>query len=264
MWLALGTRGAIACGVLLGMSARCVNAADDAGAAADADRKRQTYETWAGADVMSTGWSVHGGLTAALFGDVRDNGWRLRGSLSYGEYRYSRGYWDSEAKKVLRLDFVSRTRTSDAMLGYQQSWGPITIKAFAGITEESKLDAARGTSPIALDDENGLQGSRLGLKLALETWTRFGDWGYLQADSSWAEPSNTLSARARIGYRLGPHWSTGLEAATFGNLIPDQGRVGPFLRFEWSAGEASLSAGAAGSDLHAEDVYGTINILMRF
>ena len=252
------------CGALLGVWASNASAGDDEAAAALDVRKRQTYETWAGAEVTSAGWSVHGGLTAALFGDVRDSGWRLRGALSYGQYRYSRGYWNAETKQNLHIDFVSHVRTSDVSVGYQHAVGPVTIKAFAGLTEASKLDAARGTSPIALDDENGLEGSRLGVKLALETWTRLGDWGFLQADMSWSEPRNSTSGRARIGYRLGPSWSAGLEVAMFGNLIPDQGRVGSFVRFEWQAGEISLSAGGAGDDLRPDGGYATLNALLKF
>jgi hypothetical protein len=68
----------------------------------------------------------------------------------------------------------------------------------------------------------------------------------------------------RLGYRIGPSWSTGLELSAFGNLIPDQGRAGAFVRFEWTAGEISLSTGAAGDQLRANEAYGTINAMVRF
>lgn len=227
-------------------------------------RPIQTYEAWAGADVSTPGWSVYGGMTAALFGDVRDSGWRLRGAASYGEYRYSRSYWDATAQQDVQLQFIGHRRTLDTLLGYQFAWGPATVKAFAGLTQEQKLDTARQGSPIALDDENGFQGDRSGVKLALETWTRLADWGFLQADASWSEPSESSAARVRLGYRIGPSWATGLELAAYGNLIPDQGRAGAFVRFEWSRGEISLSAGTAGDRLRTGESYGTINAMLRF
>ena len=227
-------------------------------------RSRQTYEAWAGADASAPGWSIYGGLTAALFGDLRDNGWRLRASGSYGEYRYSRSYWDSVAKEEVHLRFVGHHRAIDTLLGYQLSSGPVTVKGFAGLTQVHKLDAAQPGSPIALDDENGFQGDRLGLKLALETWTRLSDWGFLQVDASWSQPTDSYAARLRLGYRLWSGWSLGPELSAFGNLMPDQGRAGAFIRFEWDRGEVSLSAGALGDQRGAEEAYGTINALFRF
>lgn len=224
-----------------------------------------TYEAWTGTDVTAPGWSVHGGLTAALFGDVRDNGWRIRSTASYGEYRYRRSYWDSEAQKEHeRVEFKSQRYTIDALLGYQQTLGPTTVKAFAGLVEEHKLDVARGGSPILLDDENGLEGSRRGLKLAIETWTRLGDWGFAQADMSWSAPLDSYAGRVRLGYRLDANWSAGVEASAYGNGVPDQGRAGGFVRLEWATGEVSLSSGLAGDERKADEIYGTLSALLRF
>jgi len=224
----------------------------------------RTYESWTGADAFASGWSVYGGLTAALFGDVRDSGWRLRSSLSLSSYRYTRSYWDSARQVEVGLRFDGRVREGDIMLGYQQQWGPLTLKLFAGIVDIDKVDRAEAGAPLLVDDENGLQGTSRGARLALETWTRLGDWGFLQADASWSQPLDAYSTRVRLGYRLTPHWSTGLEAAAFGNPVPDQGRAGAFLRFEWSRGEASLSAGAAGDDDGVTGAFATLGTLIRF
>lgn len=239
-------------------------AGDSLAASADAPPLRQTYEVWGGADASSTGWSAYAGLTAALFGDLRDQGWRLRAAGSYGEYRYSRSYWDSVAKDEVNLQMTGHHRALDTLLGYQLFWGPATIKAFVGLTQLQKLDVAQQGSPIALDDENGFQGERIGVKLAVETWTRLSDWGFVQADASWSQPTESYSARLRLGYRLGPAWSLGPELSAFGNLMPDQGRMGAFVRFEWEKGEISLSTGASGEPRHADEAYGTINALIRF
>lgn len=238
-------------------------ASDRLASGAAAASTRQVYEAWAGADASALGWSAYTGLTAALFGDLRESGWRLRASGSYGEYRYSRSYWDSAAKDELNLRFTGHRWAFDTLVGYQHSWGPLTVKAFAGITQVRKLDSAAPGSPIALDDENGFQGDRLGLKLALETWTRLSHWGFLQADASWSQPTDSYATRLRLGYRLSPAWSIGPEISAFGNLLPDQGRVGGFVRFEWGRGEVSLSAGMGG-DQRLDEPYGSVNALFRF
>lgn len=224
-----------------------------------------TYEAWAGADVAGPGWSVYAGLTAALFGDVRDNGWRVRSSAGYGEYRYRRSYWNSETQKEHKhVHFVSQRYAVDGLLGYQHTLGPTTVKGFAGLVEEHKLDVARAGAPIMLDDENGLEGARRGLKLAIETWTRLGNWGFVQADMSWSAPLDSYASRVRLGYRLDAHWSAGSEASVYGNGIPDQGRAGGFVRLEWKAGEISLSSGVAGDEHRVSGAYGTLNALLRF
>lgn len=230
----------------------------------DVARPRQIYEAWTGADASGLGWSVYGGLTAALFGDLRTSGWRLRAAGSYGEYRYNRSYWDSGTLEEINLRFTGHHRSLDTLLGYQFSYGPATIKAFGGLTQVLKLDVSQSGAPIALDDENGFQGERRGLKLALETWTRLSDWGFVQADASWSQPAESYAARLRLGYLLGQGWSLGPELSAFGDLIPDQGRAGAFLRFEWGSGEASMSAGVAGDQHRADEVYGTVNVLLRF
>ncbi len=241
-----------------------VQAESGRSASAESAHSAQTYEVWAGADVTASGWSAYGGLTAALFGDIRDSGWRLRASASYGEYRYTRSYWDADAVKEVNLRFIGHRRSIDTLLGYQFAWGPATVKAFAGLTQEQKLDTAHEGSPIALDDENGFQGERFGVKLALETWTRLSDWGFIQADVAWSQPVEAYSGRLRLGYRLGQSWSIGPELATYGNLIPDHGRIGAFARFEWGSGEISVSAGTVGDRFDANQSYGTVSALVRF
>ena len=223
-----------------------------------------TYEAFAGADTSAPGWAAYGGLTAALFGDIRENGWRLRSTASYGQYRYSRTYWDGTTKQVVRLELLGHRRTTDLLIGYQHSHGPVVVKAYAGLVEDWKLDVAEEGSPIAVDDENGYQGRRYGAKLALETWTRLADWGFVQADTSWSEPRNSHASRLRLGYRVGTNWSTGLEAAAYGNLVPEQGRAGAFVRLEWDTGEVSLSAGAGLDRQRVDDGYGTLNAMLRF
>jgi len=229
-----------------------------------ATRPARTYEGWSGADTAAPGWSVHGGITAALYGDIRDTGWRVRTAGSFGQYRYKRTYWDANAYKVVDIAFSAERRSVDALFGYQLAWGPATIKVFGGMTQEQKLDAARGTSPIALDDENGFQGERIGLKFALETWTRLADWGFVQADLAWSQPTDSYSGRLRMGYRINQSWSAGPELAAFGNLIPDEGRLGAFARFEWERGEVSVSAGTTHNSVGSEEAYATVSALLRF
>ena len=49
--------------------------------------------------------------------------------------------------------------------------------------------------------------------------------------------------RGRLGWRLLPTLSIGIEAGAAGNIECDIARAGGFLRYEWAAGEVSASAG---------------------
>lgn len=222
------------------------------------------YEGWAGIDGVGASWSGYGGLNAALFGDIREDGWRLRSSGGYGRYRYQRPIYDPIRRRLVWAEFNGEMHFTDMLIGYSQAFGPVIVKAYAGLTEERHVVQPAAGSALTFDDENAVQGVGRGLKLALETWVRLGDWGFMQTDVNWSAPFEAYSGRLRGGYRLNPAWSVGLEAAVFGNANHDQGRAGGFLRFEWSGGEVSLSAGAGGDISAVQGGYGSLNAMLRF
>lgn len=230
----------------------------------EVERPQYQYEGWGGADGAGTSWSTYGGMNAALFGDIRENGWRLRTSGGYGRYSYQRPIYDPFRRRLVTAEFHGEMTFADALLGYQQAFGPLIVKAYAGLTEEHHAILPANGSPLAFDDENAVQGAGRGAKVALETWLRLGDWGFVQTDLNWSQPFAAYSARLRIGTRLNPAWSAGLESAAFGNANHDQGRAGAFLRFEWSRGEVSLSAGAGGDNHEITGGYGSLNAMLRF
>jgi hypothetical protein len=154
--------------------------------------------------------------------------------------------------------------TVDLLVGYHWSSGPLILKGYVGAIQESHQITSREPGLLAIDDENGVQGTKVGLKLALEAWYAFGTTGFLQFDSSWSQPFEAYGARLRAGYRLTPSLSAGLEGAALGNANHDSGRAGAFLRWEWTAGELSLSAGAAGDMETVHGGYASVGGLLRF
>jgi hypothetical protein len=222
------------------------------------------YEIWAGADGTGARWSAYGGMAAALFGDVRADGWRLRTAGGYGRYHYSRPAFDPVNRRKVWPEFDGEMTFADVSVGYQKALGPFIAKLYIGITDETHVVVPRGASVLAFDDQNKVQGSRRGLKGAIETWLSLGDWGFVHTDLNWSEPFGAYGGRTRLGYRLNPAWSTGLEAAVFGNANHDHGRAGGFLRFEWSQGEVSLAVGADGDQKAVTGAYGSLAAMLRF
>jgi hypothetical protein len=214
-----------------------------------------TLETSAGTDVTAHSWSAYSSLTATLGGSLREDGWRMRLGGGYGEYSYSSSRWTGSA--VIVVPFDGTVTFADALIGYQQQWSALTLKAFAGV-------AAQHNSVTPVDIESSVRGSRIGAKGAVEAWLDIGANAFAQLDVSYTTIYDTYGSRLRLGYRLTPQLSFGPEAGLNGNVDYDSGRIGGFVRYEGALGEISLSAGGAGDRSEVTGGYATINALVRF
>jgi hypothetical protein len=214
-----------------------------------------TQELSAGADVTSHAWSVYSTFTATFGSDVRRDGWRYRLVSGYGQYDYSSSRWTGAS--VVTVPFDGTVTFADALLGYQKSMGAMTVKLFAGA-------AMQHHEVTPFDVASSVQGLEWGAKALIETWVDLGEQSYGQLDLSYTTVFQSYSARARLGYRFWPHVSLGLEGALAGNADYDAGRGGAFVRYEWVAGEVSLSGGVAADRSEVTGAYGTLNALFRF
>jgi len=220
------------------------------------------YETWMGGDGAGRALSLYGGMTAALGSDIRADGFRVRTTAGYGTYAYTRSY--AIGPRRAWQDFRGEMTTADLMLGYQVAMGPWIVKVFAGGSQETHTVVAHGGGNLPFDARNSVQGNRIGFKGTVETWWNIGNVAFLQTDLSWSQPFDAYGGRVRAGYRLTPALSTGLEAGLHGNANHDAGRLGGFLRFEWTAGELSASGGLAGRHDEIKGLYGSLGLMLRF
>lgn len=238
----------------------------------DADPDRH-FEASFGVDAGSHYWFLYSGATLAPFGDMHENGWRLRATGGYGSYDYVGPF---------KRRYTATTWFYEALVGYLHTFGPLTAKAFVGVVEIDHRTAEAKRPGV-------LSGAEFGFKGVLEFWLNIDrDW-YASLDLAYATAHDTRSARARVGYRLDRNISLGLEArfnqdsqadykmssAERRDLQTDPldySWLGAFARYEWESGEISASAGLnagsfSGSDgWFADDpsVYATINVLTRF
>jgi hypothetical protein len=235
-------------------------------AIADPDAPAIGREVWAGADVSSNVWLAYSGVTLAPWSGIYDNGVRFRAAGGYGEYSYDkRRNRDPLSDDERKLDFNARTYFADILVGYLQRFGELTAKAFVGASVVSHDIAPLDPETVAIGEEIGVKG-------VLELWLNIGDRGWGSLDLSWSSAHDTRAARARIGYRVWPRLSLGLEAginvdaqgecrlgaAGASECVSDTGdpvepaelldyaRGGAFARYEWERGEVSLSAGILG------------------
>jgi hypothetical protein len=204
-------------------------------------------EAWSGAETFQHVWSVYAGATVAPFGSVRDDGFRLRSVLGYADY----------GAGIMVF--------GDLLIGYHKQLGPVTIKVFGGLTVS---EHASGPVDLLL----ALQGTEYGGKGALEAWWSITDQAWASADLSFGSTHMDYGGRIRMGWRLWPELSAGLEAGSGGTAEPDlerdTARIGGFLRYEWATGEVSISGGwaAAGTWLERDGpaAFGTVSLLTRF
>lgn len=202
-------------------------------------------ETWTGAEATRHSWSTYTGVNWAPFGKLGEDGIRLRLSGGYGEYRYA-----------ARVDGVTQSiygtaAFADLLVGYQMAFGGLTLKAFAGATFDGHL-----LDPF--DETNKTEGAATGVKGAIESWLNLSPSSYAQLDLSYGTAHSTYNSRARLGYRLTNTISLGLEGGAFGNAAGRNGRGGAFVRYEWLAGELSLSGGMSGDLAAPRNPYGTL------
>ena len=209
------------------------------------------YEAWAGAEAFHNVWSIYAGGTHAPFGSVFQDGFRLRAVAGYGAYRYP--------KLSSPGSFQGAASFADLLAGFHKQLGTLTIKVLGGITVTDR----------SVDDPNGRNGTDWGGRVVLETWWNVTDRAWTSVDISWTTLDDVYGARARLGWRLVPALSVGIEAGSTGNLDYDAARLGGFVRYEWTGGEMSLSAGIAGDgprsgSVDLDGAFATINLLTRF
>lgn len=253
--------------------------ADRAIYAAETPKTPRSFEVFAGADISASSWLVYSGATIVpLGGDIHENGFRLRAGGGYGGYRYLRspelvprgvGGDGSLVFESVERRFKAATGFSDVLAGYLQRFGPLTAKAFAGVSIITHDVEPAGLFALP-DTENEVQGSELGVKGVVELWLDTGSWNWNSFDVGYTEAHETGSARMRNGFRLYPQFSAGAETILDMNAEHRQGRAGLFLRYEWRGGEVSASGGVSGDLPNPETLefptspYGAVNWISHF
>lgn len=224
------------------------------------------YEISGGAEIAGPSWSAYSTTVVALSalsksaaGGIREDGWRLRAGAGY--WRYSDRVAYADPPKRLYKNTAS---FADLLIGYHKGFGELTVKAYAGIAYSNEMwleDGANNNSP----------GANLSAKLLIESWLNLTPKAFAQLDAGWTNLRDTITLRARIGYRALPSLSVGPEVGYWSGITiheldfnrADAWRYGAFVRFEWNSGEVSLSAGVS-DEPHDSHFYATLNALLRF
>ena len=213
-----------------------------------------SYEIWTGADATSQYWSVWSGLTYAPLGSVSDPGVRLRINAGGGQYRYAGTTLVGGLATPATLTGTSTF--AEALAGYQAQVGRWTAKLFLGIHYQELHASAAELNPR--------NRSALGFKIAFENWLELTPSLWASLDASWSHANDNYWSRARLGHRVLPELSLGIEAQAFGHDTQHMRRGGLFARYDGRLGEIIVSGGIADQEAAARSAYFSANWLGRF
>ncbi len=177
-------------------------------------------------------------------------GWRLRAVGAYGRYDYDGALFDGSNYAATTFD--GQVGFAAALIGYQFRPGAVTVKLFAGIEAEDQQITPR-------DPNNNVQGTEIGLRLLAETWYDIAPRWFASADVAYGTAFQDYWSLARIGFRVRPRLSLGLEGGALGNEEYDAGRGGGFVRVNLRQLEVTLSGGFTGNYLE-DDPSGYVSL----
>lgn len=229
-------------GAVLPLAALTVPASAD-----PAEPRTEMFTGFEATDNYASGY-VGGGY--ALGKGLYAPGWRLRAVGAYGRYHYDGTLFDGS--DFIGTTFNGQVGFAAALVGYQFRPGAVTAKFFAGIEAEDQQIEPR-------DPNNSVQGTEIGLRLATEAWYDISARWFLSADASYGTAFQQYWSLARIGFRVRPKLSLGLEGGALGNQEYDAGRGGGFVRVKFGRFETTLSGGFTG-DYLAEDPSGYVSL----
>jgi hypothetical protein len=207
----------------------------------------------------------------------------------------SLGYELTSENEIHKIRIV-KTETYEAaiMPGYQMAFGPLIVKAFAGLAYaggEAESSNPGWTAEMRFDELWGPRG-------VLETWLTLSDRLWFSLDASYTAAFqryrdtnltfHDYAATARLGYRALPWLTLGPEAAVFGSksvcsslfdmstscfqqdlsILPSEAtetiRTGGFMKLNFLGTETTLSGGISTDHLGNETAYGSASMYVKF
>lgn len=203
-----------------------------------------------GTDITRNSRSGYAGGIWSPAGTLDSSGFRIKALGGYGAYAYDSSLPLSGGLVPMRFhgDYIF----ADLMGGWQLRRGEWTLKGYAGI--QFIQHSLRPDDPA-----NDVKGAKWSGKGQLELWRNLGSGSWLSVDASYATAFGDYWMQGRLGRRLAPRWSVGLEGGGLGNEDYDAARGGVFVRLHTGKAEVTLSGGATG-DYRGEDTSGYVTL----
>lgn len=214
------------------------------------------WEVFSGLETSNNATSTYLGGGYA-FGDGLDApGFRVRAVGALGHYDYDGTLFNGS--RDVSTNFDGDVSFLAALAGYQFHPGKTILKAFAGVEViDNDIDP--------FDPNNSVQGTEIGVRVALELWRDISDRWFVSADGVYGSAFQDYFQLTRLGFRLNSWLSLGLEGGVLGNQEYDAGRGGGFARVKFREIEATLSGGFTGDYLLSDPSgYAALSAYRRF
>ena len=232
-----------------------------------------SHNIFMGGEVARDSWEGYMGTVMAVNRDLSKNGVLLRAMGTFGRYDYTIEGCASCVPGPNNFD--GRVWQGDAMIGYQWVRQQFDMAIYAGLDVQNHR-----ISPDQTLDENPVQGSETGFKVALEleSHRHSGQPLYYALEGAYSTAFDTWYAMGRIGGNRNGH-ILGVEGWLLGDETGDAQRLGAFLTFDRQLrpdllAEFTFSAGyqftedelarLCGSFFGSEGAYATLNVSFFF
>ena len=147
------------------------------------------------------------------FANLYAPGWQVRAVGACGRYQYDGTLFDGSDYRDTTFD--GQVGFAAALIGYQLQHRTVTVKLFAGIEAEDQRI-------VPHDPNNAVQGTEIGLRLVAETWYDISSRWFVSAYASYGTAFQEYWSQARIGFRVHPKLSLGLEGGALMRLSCQQ------------------------------------------
>jgi hypothetical protein len=222
--------------------------------AAKADELRSPVASRAflfgGADAGQNYGFVWTGVTAIPFGNLGDDGVRVRAMGGIGQYEYNTSAVASGKNK-------GTISSGELMIGNRRSFGGAVLTGYVGL--DAKNYTLRDPDP-----GNPETGSHAGIKAALELYARTAPAWFLTASGNISSVFGSYSARAAINNELAPGFALGTEGALLGDERYDEQRAGLIATVTFAKSSITVAGGIAHSSDSGSGVYTTLTVYAPF
>lgn len=203
-----------------------------------------------GVDAGQTYGFVWTGVTAIPFGNLGDDGVRVRAMGGLGQYEYNTSAVPGGKNK-------GTITSGELLIGNRKSFGAMVLTGYVGL--DAKNYSLRDPDP-----GNPESGSRAGIKAALELYARTAPEWFVTASGNISSVFQNYSARAAINNELTPGFALGAEGALLGDERYDEQRAGLIATMTFAKSSLTVASGVAHSSDNGSGVYTTLTIYAPF
>jgi len=205
---------------------------------------------FAGADLTRNYSFVWTGLTSIPFGEIGEDGLRLRAMGGTGQYRYRTDAFSSGENR-------GSVTSGELLVGNRVTIGPAILTGYAGL--DAKDYRLRNPDP-----GNPESGSRLGIKAAFEVYARTASDRFATAYGNISSVFATYALRVALHHELAPGLALGVESGLLGDRRYDEQRAGLIATLTIPKASFTAAVGVARNSGDGSGAYMTLTAYAPF